>query len=143
MAPKQVSLLVVEDDDVDFKLLMHSFSKRKIANAILRAKNGLDALSKIENGEVQEPFFVLLDINMPKMNGWEFLEALRANPKHAHTVVFINTTSNDEVDIKKGFEEHVAGYFHKDNVSHSIDKLVEVIDGYWQIVVMPQMRNSK
>jgi len=141
MNHERASLLVVEDDDVDFKLLMRSFQKRKIANVIIRAKDGLDALNKIETGEVKQPFFVLLDINMPRMNGWEFLQLLRQHPKHANTIVFINTTSSDEVDIKKGFEKHVAGYFYKDNINHSIDKLVEVIDGYWQIVVLPRGDN--
>lgn len=71
------------------------------------------------------------------MNGNEFLVELRKNPDFGSTVVFVLTTSNDEEDIRNSFSQHVAGYFIKDNVYDSIEKVVEVIDGYWQIVQLP------
>jgi CheY-like chemotaxis protein len=137
ITPKLATLLVVEDDEVDFKLLMRSFAQRKISNAVVRAKDGLDALEKIQNEEVSKPFIVLLDLNMPRMNGREFLTEIRKDPLHADTVVFLITTSSDSKDIKESFAQHAAGYFLKDNVDGSIDKIVEVIDGYWQIVILP------
>ncbi len=137
MIPKTTSLLIVEDDDVDYKLLMRSFAQRKIANVTVRAKDGLDAWEKIKSGEIQKPFIVLLDLNMPRMNGKELLTEIRNDPEHTNTVVFLMTTSTDKNDIKESFSKHAAGYFLKDNVQGSIDKMVEVIDGYWQIVVLP------
>lgn len=137
MSKKEATILVVEDDDVDYRLLARSFAKHKIGNVVVRAKDGLDALEKLERGEVQKPFFVLLDLNMPRMNGQEFLAEIRSRPEHAETVVFLVTTSEDEDDIRQGFSQHVAGYFLKDDVDSSLDKIVEVIDGYWQIVVLP------
>lgn len=137
MTHKQATLFVIEDDDVDFKLMMRSFKKRKIANSIVRAKDGIDALEKLDSGEVAGPFIVLLDLNMPRMNGWEFLTEIRHHPQHHTVVVFLLTTSNDEDDIRRGFEQHIAGYFFKDDADNSIDKIVEVINGYWQIVVLP------
>ncbi|MBD5770090.1 response regulator [Marinomonas colpomeniae] len=137
MIPKTTSLLIVEDDDVDYKLLMRSFAQRKIANVTVRAKDGLDAWEKIKSGEIQKPFIVLLDLNMPRMNGKELLTEIRNDPDHADTVVFLMTTSTDKNDIKESFSKHAAGYFLKDNVQGSIDKMVEVIDGYWQIVILP------
>jgi CheY-like chemotaxis protein len=137
MIPKTTSLLIVEDDDVDYKLLMRSFAQRKIANVTVRAKDGLDAWEKIKSGEIQKPFIVLLDLNMPRMNGKELLTEIRNDPDHTDTVVFLMTTSTDKNDIKESFSKHAAGYFLKDNVQGSIDKMVEVIDGYWQIVVLP------
>jgi CheY-like chemotaxis protein len=137
MIPKTTSLLIVEDDDVDYKLLMRSFAQRKIANVTVRAKDGLDAWEKIKSGEIQKPFIVLLDLNMPRMNGKELLTEIRNDSDHMDTVVFLMTTSTDKNDIKESFSKHAAGYFLKDNVQGSIDKMVEVIDGYWQIVVLP------
>lgn len=138
MQPQLATIFVVEDDDVDFRLLMRSFEQRKIANVVVRAIDGLDALEKIASGEVQKPFIVLLDLNMPRMNGREFLTELRKDPVYKDTVVFLVTTSNDDRDIRESFSQHVAGYFLKDNVAGSLDKIVEVINGYWQIVVLPK-----
>lgn len=138
MEHQLATILVVEDDDVDYKLLLRSFEKRKIGNVVVRAIDGLDALEKINAGAVQKPFIVLLDLNMPRMNGQEFLVELRKDPVHKDTVVFLVTTSDDEQDVQEGFSQHVAGYFVKDNVAGSLDKIVEVINGYWQIVVLPK-----
>lgn len=137
MIPKTTSLLIVEDDDVDYKLLMRSFSQHKIANVTVRAKDGLDAWQKIKSGDIQKPFIILLDLNMPRMNGKELLTEIRNDPIYTDTVVFLMTTSTDKDDIKDSFAHHAAGYFLKDNVQGSIDKMVDVIDGYWQIVVLP------
>ena len=137
MVPKIISLLIVEDDDVDYKLLVRSFSKRKISNSMFRAKDGLDAWQKIKSGEIQRPFILLVDLNMPRMNGKELLAEIRNDPVHNDTVVFFMTTSTDKNDIKESFSKHAAGYFLKDNVEGSIDKIVEVVDGYWQIVTLP------
>jgi len=63
------TIFVVEDDDVDYRLLLRSLEKRKIANAVVRAVDGVDALEKIDAGEVSRPFLVLLDMHMPRMNG--------------------------------------------------------------------------
>lgn len=138
MTAKQATIFVVEDDDVDFKLLMRAFDKRKIANVVIRAVDGIDALEKLKSGEVSKPFIVLLDINMPRMNGQEFLKEIRQDPEHQDTVVFLVTTSEEDEDIRQGFSQHVAGYFLKDNVAGSLDKIVDVINGYWQIVVLPE-----
>lgn len=138
MKTRQTTIFVVEDDDVDYRLLLRSFEKRKIANVIVRAVDGIDALEKIERGEVKKPFIILLDISMPRMNGQEFLKIIRQHPEHKDTVIFLVTTSSNDQDIREGFSQHVAGYFLKDNVASSLDKIVDVINGYWQIVVLPE-----
>lgn len=132
-----MTMFVIEDDDVDFKLLMRAFKRRKITNLVVRAVDGVDAIEKLENGKVAKPFIILLDLNMPRMNGNEFLKALRKTPAFKESVVFVLTTSSDQADIQQSFSQHVAGYFLKDEAFQSIDKIVEVIDGYWQIVQLP------
>jgi CheY-like chemotaxis protein len=131
------TVFVIDDDDVDFKLLKYEFSKRKIINSMVRAIDGVDALEKLASGEVQKPFIVLLDINMPRMGGMEFLEELRKDKNHEDTVVFILSTSSDLSDIRESYKKHVAGYFLKDDAAQSIERVVDVLGGYFQIVMLP------
>ncbi|MBT1449953.1 response regulator [Glaciecola sp. XM2] len=131
------TLFVIDDDDVDFKLLKYEFEKRKIINNIVRAKDGIDALEKLANNEVSKPFLILLDLNMPRMGGMEFLDELRKQEEYASSVVFILSTSSDSKDIRDGYEKHVAGYFLKDDATESIERVVDVLGGYFQIVMLP------
>lgn len=131
------TLFVIDDDDVDFKLLKYEFSKRKIINPIIRAKDGVDALEKLANGEVSKPFVVLLDLNMPRMGGMEFLTELRKHEQYEDAVVFILSTSSDVRDVQASYERHAAGYFLKDDANSSIERVVDVLGGYFQIVMLP------
>ncbi len=81
---------------------------------------------------------ILLDINMPKMNGIEMLHELRNDPLLHQIVVFILTTSNDEKDRFNAYEKHVAGYILKSDMDGFFPKLVELIDAYWCIVSLPK-----
>ncbi|MFC4698865.1 response regulator [Glaciecola siphonariae] len=132
------TLFVIDDDDVDFKLLKYEFSKRKIINPLVRAVDGVDALEKLASGEIQKPFIVLLDLNMPRMGGMEFLSELRKNKDYEETVVFILSTSSDLNDIRESYEKHAAGYFLKDDANESIERVVDVLGGYFQIVMLPE-----
>jgi CheY-like chemotaxis protein len=138
MKPSSPTLFVIDDDDVDFKLLKYEISKRKIINPIVRAIDGIDALEKLAAGEVEKPFIVLLDLNMPRMGGMEFLAALRKDKAHEETVVFILSTSSDLADIQESYKNHVAGYFLKDDAAESIERVVDVLGGYFQIVMLPE-----
>ncbi|WP_371195505.1 response regulator [Glaciecola sp. SC05] len=131
------TLFVIDDDDVDFKLLKHEFTKRKVTNEIIRAKDGVDALEKLALGVVQKPFVILLDLNMPRMGGMEFLSELRKHEEYEDAVVFILSTSSDINDIQASYEKHVAGYFLKDDAEKGIERVVDVLGGYFQIVMLP------
>lgn len=76
---KEVSLLIVDDDDIDVMGLYRALEKLKVANPCFRAKDGLEALDMLRSGVVPAPSLVLLDLNMPRMNGIEFLRELRAD----------------------------------------------------------------
>ena len=80
---RTVNILLVEDDEIDAEALQRSFAKHKIANPITVAKDGLEALQILRGADDREPFaspyIILLDLNMPRMNGIEFLEAIRAD----------------------------------------------------------------
>lgn len=96
-----VNLLLVEDDEVDVQGLKRAFAKSRIGNPITVARDGIEALEILrgENGQAKlaKPHLILLDLNMPRMNGLEFLEAIRADEDLKTSVVFMITTSRKSV----------------------------------------------
>ncbi|AFV00273.1 response regulator [Simiduia agarivorans] len=140
MSNEDITLLLVEDDDIDAMSIERSFRKNRIANPIYRAHDGLSALEALATGEVKRPFVILLDLNLPRMGGLEFLEKLRAEPDHKDAVVFVLTTSKDEQDQIKAYELNSAGYFLKSDCGTQFLDVVHLLDGYWKIVKIPAIR---
>jgi CheY-like chemotaxis protein len=138
-----VTLLLVEDDDVDAMTIERSFKLNKIANPIVRAVDGLHALEMLTSSKVRSPYIVLLDLQMPKMDGIEFLKELRNNEHLANTVVFILSGSDDDEDILKSYEYNVAGYYTKGDAGDNFINIVNVLDNYWKIVHLPDNKTVK
>lgn len=134
---ENVTLFVVEDDDVDYMTMERSLRKMRIGNALVRAFDGAEALDMLENKQVPAPYIVLLDLQMPKMNGLELLSRLRQHPELAKTIVFVLTTSADEKDILASHQHNVAGYFVKDEVGEDFLDIVSLLNGYWRIAHLP------
>src|SRR5690606_23392536 len=97
-----VNILLVEDDEVDIMNVQRAFKKNRITNALYITRNGLEALELLrgKGGQVVSPLpkIILLDINMPKMGGIEFLQELRKDEKLKSLSVFVMTTSNEDKD---------------------------------------------
>jgi len=138
MKTKEVTLLLVEDDDVDAMTIERSFKKLKIANTLIRAYDGLEALEILDNDSIPSPFIILLDLQMPRMNGLEFLEAIRNNPKHASSTVFVLTSSATDEDMVASYNYNVAGYFLKNSAGDGFLDIVNLLQGYWKIVHFPE-----
>ncbi len=142
MDPEQVTILHVEDDLSDVKALKRAFIKHELKNPIVVAENGLDALAHLrgENGKkrLEGPYLVLLDLNMPRMSGHEFLEALREDPCLKWTTVFVLTTSNSSNDRHDAHEQQVAGYIQKSSVTSGQVDLARLLSTYCRIVEIPQ-----
>lgn len=134
---KAVSLLIVDDDDIDAMALKRALHKLKLLNPLYRACDGIEALELLRAGKVPKPFIVLLDINMPRMNGLEFLEALRSDPELTHAVVFVLTTSKSDEDIMAAYREHVAGYLLKQRMDSDFMQVISLLDHYWRIIELP------
>jgi CheY-like chemotaxis protein len=117
--------------------IKREFKRRRIANPIIRAKDGVEAFELLDSGKISRPFVILLDLQMPRMNGLEFLTKLRSNSHFKNSVVFILTTSQDEQDIFNSYELNVAGYFIKDEVGEGFIGIVDILDGYWKVVHLP------
>ena len=99
MAERALNILLVEDDEVDVMNVERAFERNKMKSALFVAGNGLEALALLRSNKVpKERRLILLDLNMPKMNGIEFLEELRRDPELSSTPVVVLTTSNDDQD---------------------------------------------
>ncbi len=134
---KPASILLVEDDDIDAESVKRALKKLKVGNALVRARDGVEALEMLDGGLISEPYLILLDLNMPRMNGIEFLRELRSNPEHTHAVVFVLTTSKDDEDKIAAYQEHIAGYILKLTLDQGFNELVSMLDHYWRIVELP------
>lgn len=136
-----VTILLVEDDQIDAEAIRRAFRRHKIANPLVVVKDGLDAIARLrgEDGEapVRRPYLVLLDLNMPRMNGIEFLEELRQDAALHDSVVFVLTTSDDDRDKVAAYDRHVAGYMVKSKAGEDFMKLIGMLDHYWRVVEMP------
>ena len=136
-----VSILLVEDDKIDQKSLQRSFKKMRISNPLQIANDGVEAwdiLTQADGApELSRPFMIILDINMPRMNGIELLRKIRAHDTLKDTIVFMLTTSNDEKDKFEAFNCNVAGYMLKTDMDNSFMEAVELVENYWRVVEFP------
>lgn len=139
---KEVTILLVEDDEVDALAIERAFRHLRIANPLAHAKDGLEALEHLRgtNGRepISRPFIVLLDLNMPRMNGIEFLEEVRADKALRDTVVFVLTTSKADEDKVKAYRLNVAGYIVKESVGDDFLDCLHMLAHYWRVIEFPK-----
>jgi CheY-like chemotaxis protein len=138
MRSHEVTIMVVDDDDVDAIGITRALKKLKILNPVVRARDGLEGLAILRQPDVlHKPYIVLLDINMPRMNGLEMLSALRNDPSLSSTVVFMLTTSKIDEDKISAYKQHVAGYIVKTQVEDCFMRVTTMLDQYWRVVELP------
>ena len=140
MPPTDATLLLVEDDAVDAEAIRRAFRQQQIPNPFVVVRDGVEALAALRGQgpvAVPHPRVVLLDLNMPRMNGIEFLEALRADPLLAQTVVFVLTTSDREEDKVAAYDRHVAGYILKSRAGADFLEVTRLLKTYWHLVELP------
>ncbi|MBL7648502.1 MAG: response regulator [Candidatus Hydrogenedentes bacterium] len=139
--PREVKILLVEDDEVDVIRVQRGFHQLRIANEIVRARDGIEALEILRGAgseaRLETPFLVLLDINLPRMTGLEFLAALRADEALKVTVVFVLTTSKNDEDRLEAYRHNVAGFMLKDEAGREFVKAMEMLACYWRVVELP------
>ena len=139
--PRTAQLLHVEDDDICLMMLNRAFKKAKIANPISVAHDGIAALELLRgtNGRprLPRPFIILLDLNMPRMDGIEFLRELRKDEDLKKSIVFVLTTSDADEDKVKAYNLGVAGYILKSNPANAFLEATALLDTYWRVVEFP------
>lgn len=137
-----INILLVEDDEVDILNVKRAFKKNNITNPLYIAGNGLEALDMLRGVDEQLPAvpahrrLVLLDLNMPRMNGIEFLQALRADPDLSSIPVVVLTTSAGEQDRVEASQLNVAGYLLKPVQFSEFVELMDVLNKYWMLSKM-------
>lgn len=136
------NILLVEDDKVDVMNVQRSFKKANITNPIYVAGNGLEALEILrgESKGVEMPSFrrlILLDLNMPKMGGIEFLEELRKDPELRSIPVIVLTTSDQERDRVEAYNLNVAGYILKPVTFVQFAEVMSALNRYWTLSEIP------
>ena len=133
-----VNILLVEDDEVDVMNVRRAFQKNNIRNPLWVAANGVEGLEMLRGGEIpRDRRLVLLDLNLPRMNGIEFLRELRADPALRLTPVVVLTTSDDERDRVNAYDLNVAGYILKPVTFASFCEAMAALNKYWTLVEMP------
>ncbi|HEX8430740.1 MAG TPA: response regulator [Longimicrobium sp.] len=138
MQDKLLNILLVEDDEVDVMNVRRAFKNNNIGNPLWVAENGLEALDMLRGTEIpRERRLVLLDLNMPKMNGIEFLRDLRADDALRGTSVVVLTTSNDDRDRVEAYNLNVAGYILKPVTFSNFCQVMATLNKYWALVEMP------
>lgn len=137
MESNQTTFLIVDDNDLDVEKITRSLSKLRIANPVVRASNGEEALDILLGTNGQErlvgPCLILLDINMPKMNGMEFLEELRRKKEISDSPVFVITTSDRLADVEEAYRHNVCGYIVKPIAMQQIFETLSTLDLYWTL----------
>jgi CheY-like chemotaxis protein len=143
MEDKTINILLVEDDEVDIMNVRRAFRKGNIVNPLYVATNGLEALEILRGGSEHLPLLpskrrlILLDLNMPKMGGIEFLQVLRADKDLKVIPVVVLTTSNADRDRMEAYNLSVAGYLLKPVVFATFVEVMATLDRYWTFCEMP------
>jgi CheY-like chemotaxis protein len=141
MKKQQFSLLVVDDDDVDVMNVKRALKKNDLTLPIDRAANGLEALEflnqKFQTNGTVDQLVILLDLNMPKMNGIEFLREMRNDPRFHTVPVIVLTTSDQQKDLEAAYNLNVAGYIVKPVEFQSFVETMKIVNGYWSLCAMP------
>ena len=135
---RTIDIMLVEDDTVDVMNVQRAFKKISIQNPLHVARNGIEALNMLRGADGvmkidPAPRIILLDINMPKMNGIEFLTELRKDEELKSISVFIMTTSNDDHDKFMAYNMNVAGYILKPISFEKFVIAVSVLNNYWKL----------
>lgn len=130
-------ILLIEDDSIDAMTVRRAFRELKIPNELLLFKNGLEALSYLKQVKNSPPSLILLDLNMPVMNGLEFLLEIKQDQYLQKCPVIVLTTSNEEQDKQDCFKLSVAGYFVKPDNYDDFVSIIKMILSYWEISELP------
>ncbi|NMF83099.1 response regulator [Nodosilinea sp. P-1105] len=143
MEDRIVNVLLVEDDEVDVMNVQRAFKRSNITNPLYVANNGLEALSMLRGNDDRydripgHRRIILLDINMPKMNGIEFLHELRQDDELSATPVVVLTTSDEDQDRVEAYRLNVAGYILKPVTFTNFAEVMAALNKYWALCEIP------
>jgi CheY-like chemotaxis protein len=130
-------ILLIEDDDVDVMTVNRALRDSKVANQLVSIGDGEEAIEYLRDESATKPSIILLDLNMPKMDGAEFLKIIKADNALKKIPVVILTTSNSDRDVTESFELGAAGYMVKSVDYEKFVETIRAIDQYWTLSKLP------
>jgi CheY-like chemotaxis protein len=138
--PVPAEILLVEDSPSDIRLTQKVLAQARIANNLHIVRDGVDALAYVRRSEPQyadapTPDIILLDLNLPRMDGREVLHELKGDPDLRHIPVIVLTTSTEEQDVLRSYELHANSYVSKPIDLNEFFDVVRSIEGYWLSIV--------
>ena len=128
-----LNFLLIEDDEIERLKFSRVMKKNEYNHQITEAENGEIALEILEDTNRELPDVVLLDLNMPKMNGLEFLKKLKSSERLHHIPVLILSTSNNNNDLKECYKAGIAGYIVKPLKYEEYQQKIKALIEYWNI----------
>ncbi len=137
-----VKFLIVDDAEVSIMAIKRAPRTLKILNPVLVAKDGQAALDILRGDrgadKLMPPYLVILDLNMPRMDGLEFLDDVRADPELQTAAIFVLSTSDAPDDVAAAYGNNIAGYIVKDALGDSIERALSMIDTFSKVVELPR-----
>ncbi len=130
-------ILLVEDDQVDTMTVMRALKEIHVTNPLVHVENGEEGVRYLRDLESEKPCIILLDLNMPIMNGIEFLHVVKQDDQLKRIPVVVLTTSEEQQDKVNSFNMGVAGYMAKPVDYRQFVEVMRSIDAYWTISEMP------
>ena len=129
-------ILLVEDNPMDLDLTLRAFNKKRLTNHVQVARDGEEALAFMARWEAGEqvPAVILLDINLPKINGLEVLRQLKAHERYRRIPVVILTSSREDKDLKTAYDLGVNSYIEKPVNFSKFMEVAEQIELYWCVL---------
>ncbi|MBP7934731.1 MAG: response regulator [Phycisphaerae bacterium] len=131
-------ILLVEDDEVDQMTIQRALKEIHVTNRLDIVGNGEEAIAFLRDPAQDRPGIILLDLNMPRMNGVEFLRAVKADTTLRGIPVIVLTSSREEQDRVESFNLSVAGYMVKPVDYRQFVEVVRTIDLYWTLSELPE-----
>lgn len=142
---KPITILLIEDNEGDILLTVDALKEFKIPNKVTVVKDGWEAVQFIENSGIyahkKEPDLILLDINLPKMNGHEVLMNIKNNENKKHIPIVMLTTSSSQIDILKSYQNHANCYITKPADINDFARVMASIENFWLTIVQLPKRN--
>ncbi|WP_150050483.1 MULTISPECIES: response regulator [Methylomonas] len=137
MRIKNNPILLIEDDSVDAMTVKRALKELRVTNPLQWKENGEEGLAYLQQPGHEQPCLILLDLNMPVMNGIEFLQNFKSLPELRRIPVIALTTSDEQEDKVESFELGVAGYMRKPVEYQQFVEIIRTIDAYWTISESP------
>ena len=130
-------ILLLEDDQIDVMSIKRSIKRLNITNELIVVNNGEEALAYFADSSNKRPILIISDINMPKMNGKEFVKEIKSNHEYRQIPVLMLTSSAEQSDRFESYDLGVSGYIVKPTNSEDFTEALRIIELYWTLSEQP------